>query len=272
MEEENGIEKGLFKILGIFIVLAIAVFVLMGAIVIVDAGYRGVHKEWGRVTGTVFEEGLHFILPIAQSVDIMDIKTLKMQTDASSASRDLQDVVSTIALNYRIKSDGVVWLRKNIGLDYKFKIIDPAIQESIKASTAKFTAEELITKRPIVREEMKKNLQEKLNAISNNAIVVEEFNIINFQFSQEFTTAIEAKVTAEQKALKAERDLDRIKIEAQQKIEQAKAEAESIRIQSEALKENPDILQLRWIEKWNGLLPTYLGGSEGIILSIPSPP
>jgi regulator of protease activity HflC (stomatin/prohibitin superfamily) len=253
-----------------WIVVIVAVTVLVSSIVIIDAGYRGVHKEWGRVTGVVFEEGLHFIIPIVNTVDIMDIKTQKMQTDSSSASKDLQDVVSTIALNYRIKSESVAWLRNNIGLDYKFKVIDPAIQESIKASTAQFTAEELISKRPLVRDEMKRNLQEKMDKISNYAIVVEEFNIVNFQFSEQFTTAIEQKVTAEQLALKAQRDLERVKIEAQQKIEQAKAEAESIRIQSKALKENPDILQLRWIEKWNGQLPTYLGGTEGIILSIPS--
>ncbi|MBI4020988.1 MAG: prohibitin family protein [Candidatus Aenigmarchaeota archaeon] len=252
-------------VIGVIILLVIAA----QAIVIIEPGERGILLQWGRVTGTVFNEGLSFKFPIAETVDVMDVKTLKLETEASAASKDLQIVTSTIALNFRVKPESAIWLRQNIGLDYQFKVIDPAIQESIKAATAQFTAEELITKRPVVREQMKLNLQEKLSTLSGNSIFVEDFNIINFDFSDEFNRAIESKVTAEQLALKAERDLERIKTEAQQKIEQAKAEAESIRIQSEALKENADILQLRWIEKWNGNLPQYLGNSEGIILSLP---
>ena len=139
------------------------------------------------------------------------------------------------------------------------------IQEAIKAATAKFTAEELITKRALVREQMKINLVEKLFALGGNSFIVEEFNVVNFDFSAEFNSAIEAKVTAAQQALKAERDLDRIKIEAQQKIEAAKAEAESIRIQSLALRDNPDILELRAIEKWDGVLPIVTGGAVPFI-------
>lgn len=255
------------------VTILVLVFLLSSAIVIVGAGERGVLLEFGRVTQTVFDEGLSIKTPIAQSVDIIDIKTRKLETSSSAASKDLQIVTSIIALNYRIRPDRVAWLRQNIGLDYQFKIIDPAIQESVKASTAKFTAEELITRRPIVREEMKNTLQEKLDMLSSNSIAIEEMNIVNFEFSEEFSTAIENKVTAEQLALKAERDLERIKIEAQQKIESAKAEAESIRIQSEALNENPDILQLRWIEKWNGIVPNFIagGGTEGnFLFSLPS--
>lgn len=259
----------------IFPILLLVVIIALGTLVlsvrIIGAGERGVLLRWGAVTGTILDEGLHFITPIAESVDYMDVKTLKYETEASSASKDLQIVSSTIALNYKVKPDQVTWLRQNIGLDYRAKIIEPAIQEAIKASTAQFTAEELITERPTVRERMKQALQEKIDFLSTYSITIEDFNIINFDFSLEFNKAIEEKVTAEQLALKAQRDLERIKIEAQQKIESAKAEAESIRIQSEALKENADILQLRWIEKWNGNLPTYLGGGNGesVLLSLP---
>ncbi|MBI4182129.1 MAG: prohibitin family protein [Candidatus Aenigmarchaeota archaeon] len=255
-------------LVSLIIVLFLAA-VAAQAVTIIGPGERGVLLRWGAVTGTVFNEGLSFKLPIAETVDTMDVKTSKIETQASAASKDLQVVTSTIALNVRVRPEQVVWLRQNIGLDYRSKIIDPAIQEAIKAATAQFTAEELITKRPLVREQMKINLQEKLDSLSGGSVAVEEFNVIDFDFSEEFNRAIESKVTAEQLALKAERDLDRIKIEAQQKIEQAKAEAESLRIQSAALRDNPDILQLRWIEKWNGNLPQYLGDSEGIILSLP---
>lgn len=258
------------KALGVLLLILILAIALSQFVTIVGPGERGVLLRWGAVTGTVFNEGLNFKTPIAESVDIMDIKTLKIETKASAASKDLQIVTSIIALNYKVRPGNVVWLRQNIGLDYRTKIIDPAIQEAIKAATAQFTAEELIAQRPLVREQMKINLQEKLDTLSDGSILVGEFNIIDFNFGEEFNRAIESKVTAEQLALKAERDLDRIKIEAQQKIEQAKAEAESIRIQSQALSQNPDILKLRWIEKWNGILPQYLGSAEGLILNLPN--
>jgi len=257
----------LFAIIVIVIIFAI----LSMSVSIVGPGERGVLLRWGAVTGDVFNEGLNFKIPFIDSVDIMDVKTLKLETDASSASKDLQIVTARIALNYRLKPESVVYVRQNIGKDYQYKIVDPAIQEAIKASTAQFTAEELITKRPLVREQMKVTLQDKLDTLTHSSIMVEEFNVINFDFSSEFNRAIESKVTAEQLALKAQRDLERIKIEAQQKIEQAKAEAESLRIQSAALQENPDILRLRWIEKWDGKLPQFLSGDDqSILLSLPT--
>lgn len=243
-------------------ILGVILFITtLSSITIIGAGQRGVVTEFGAVTDRTMNEGLNFKKPFIQGVDKFDVKTLKIETQASASSKDLQIVTSTIALNFRVKAERVNYIRQTIGKqqDYVVKIIDPSIQESIKSTTAKFTAEELITKRPQVREEMKIALQEKLNNLGGSSFIAEDFNIINFDFSPEFNQAIEQKVTAEQQALKAERDLDRIKIEAQQKIESAKAEAESIRIQSEALNENPDILQLRAIEKWNGILPVYTG-------------
>jgi regulator of protease activity HflC (stomatin/prohibitin superfamily) len=215
------------------------------------------------------------------AVNIIDMKTQKLETDASAASKDLQVVKSKIALNYRVRPDNIAWLRQNIGLDYKSKIVEPAIQEAVKASTSQFTAEELITNRSLVRERMKEAMQLKLNLLSNYSISIEEFNIVDFDFSEEFNKAIEAKVTAEQQALKAKNDLERIKIEAQQNVETAKGEAEaritkakaeamSIQIQSEALKTYGDqIIKLRTIEKWQGAVPTYLGcGQDSFILNL----
>ena len=131
-----------------YLLIPVFVFLLILATdsaVIINPGERGVLLQWGRVTGIVFDEGLHFKVPIMESVDTIDIKTLKLETQASAASSDLQIVTSTIALNYRIKTDSVVYLRQNIGLDYRSKVVDPSIQEAIKAATSQFTAEELIT-------------------------------------------------------------------------------------------------------------------------------
>jgi len=255
------------------ILLVIILFILvLSTITIIGPGERGVVKRFGAVTGQVFNEGLHFRIPFADNIDIMDVKTQKEEGQANAATNDLQNVKITIALNYRIDPNSVAWLRQNIGenREISFKIIDPAIQEAVKASTAKFTAEELITKRTEVREEMNKQLRSKFETLSQNSIIVIDFNIVDFEFSSRFNAAIDAKQEAEQLALKAENDLNRIKVEKEQIITQAEAKAQALSIEGAALRDNPQIKEIRWIEKWNGELPTYLGGSEGIILSLPS--
>jgi regulator of protease activity HflC (stomatin/prohibitin superfamily) len=192
----------------------------------------------------------------------MDVKVQKAQTDASSASSDLQDVTLSVALNYHIIPDKANVVYQTIGIEFKERIIDPAIQEVTKAVSAKYSAEELITKRPAVSTAMKEALVERLLA-SN--IAVDAVSIVNFNFSKVFMDAIEAKQTAEQHALKAKRDLDRIKIEAEQKIAAATAEAEALRLQRVSI--SPDLIELRKIEanlkaieKWNGILPQVTGG------------
>lgn len=257
--------NSLKKLITGIIVVIFAVSLLFSAVFTVPAGERGVQLHFSAVTGKIYDEGLNFKIPFIQTVDKMNVKTLKVETSSSAASKDLQVVTTTLAVNYRLLPNKVAEVRQKIGQDYQSVIVDPAIQEAIKAATAKFTAEELITKRPIVRDEMKIILQEKLDSLSSHSLKVEEFNIVDFSFSPEFDAAIEAKVKAEQDALKAERDLDRIKVEAQQKIEAAKAEAESIRIQSNALRNNPSILELRAIEKWDGVLPKVTGGATPFI-------
>lgn len=132
----------------------------------------------------------------------------------------------------------------------------------MKASTAKFTAEELITKRELVRAEAKAALREKLEP---RGIMVDEFNIVNFAFSGTFNSAIEAKVTAEQSALAARNKLEQIKFEADQRVAEARGKAEAIRIESDALRSNPQILELRALEKWDGVLPQVTGSSVPFI-------
>lgn len=228
----------------------------------IDAGERGVLLTWGKPSMEVLGEGLGFKLPIAQEVKKVNIQTQKYEASASAASKDLQIVTSTIATNYHLESSQVPLLYQEVGINYQERIIQPLEQEIVKSITAKYTAEELITKREEVRNEIKDSLHDRL---INRGIVVEEVSIVNFDFSKSFNDAIEAKVTAEQQKLKAENDLKRIKVEAEQKITQAEAEAESLRIQSNALRENKDVLELRAIEKWDGKLPLVTGGAVPFI-------
>ena len=227
----------------------------------IGAGERGVVLNFGAVQPKVLNEGIHFKIPVVQTVILMDVKIQKAMTDAASSSSDLQDVDLSVALNYHIIPDKANLVYQKIGVKFKERIIDPAIQEVMKAVSARYTAEELITKRPAVSTEMQEALTSRL--LTSN-ISVDAFSIISFSFSQTFTDAIEAKQTAEQNALKAKRDLDRIKVEAEQTIAAATAEAEALRLQKMNI--SPDLIELRKIEanlkaieKWNGILPQVTG-------------
>jgi len=246
----------------LFIILLLIVIVLFGSVGTVGAGERGVLLQFGAVQDRVIGEGLYFKIPFIQTVHKMDVKIQKDEVPASASSKDLQIVTSAIAINYNILPESVNKIWQEVGKDYNQRIIAPAIQEAVKAITARFTAEELIIKREIVKEEIKNNLMERL---SKHHIVVVELNITSFDFSKAFNEAIEAKVTAEQLKLKSERDLERIRIEAEQKVVEAEGKAKAIRTEAEALTSNPKVVELRWIEKWNGETPTYWGGATPFV-------
>ena len=258
---QSAMKKGPMRL--VLIIGAILVFFLfLSPWVQIGAGERGIVLNFGAVQKNVLGEGLHFRTPIMQQVIRVDVKVQKAETDAAAASADLQDVSSKVAINYHIIPDKANIVYQSIGIQFKERIIDPAVLEVVKAVTAKYTAEELITKRPAVSDAMKLSLTERLLA---HNIAVDAFSIVGFSFSKIFMEAIESKQTAEQLALKAKRDLDRIKIEAEQTITAAKAEAESLRLQRANI--SPDLIELRKIEanlkaidKWNGILPQVTGG------------
>ncbi len=222
----------------------------------IGAGERGVvFSQFGGVREAVLGEGLRFKIPFIEDIIPMDVKIHKSETGATASSKDLQTISSVIAVNYHVVPEAASSVYQNVGLAYKERLIDPAVQESMKAIAAQFTAEELITRRAEVSNQIQDFLAVRL--IDHN-FTVDEFSIVDFDFSDQFNSAIEAKQTAEQQALKAERDLDRVRIEAEQLVTQATAEAESQRLQRETISAN--VLQLRAIEKWDGKLPQVTGG------------
>ena len=238
----------------------VGLVIIFGSFRVVGAGERGVVLTLGQVSDGVWSEGLHLKLPLVQSVKILDVKTQVESIDATAASKDLQNVTARVALNYHLDSERVNKLWQSLGAEYKIRIIDPAIQEAVKAVTAKYTAEELITKRPLVKDDIKVALAERLN---KEFIIVDEFSIVNFDFSTSFNQAIEAKVTAEQNALASKNKLEQVKYEAEQRIAEAKGEAEAIRIQAQAIQNQggAEYVNLKAIEKWNGTLPQYMLGN-----------
>jgi regulator of protease activity HflC (stomatin/prohibitin superfamily) len=236
----------------------------------VSAGERAIVLEWGKPQDVAMTEGLHFKIPLYQSIVKTDIRTQKYEADLSAASKDLQTVSTKIAINYRLNSESVVSMYKSVGLDYAIKIIQPTEQEVNKAATAQYTAEELVTKREEVREKMKLLLLEKLSA---RGIIVEEINIVDFDFSPSFNAAIEAKVTAEQEALTQKNKLEQIKYEADQRVAQAEGEAKAIKAQAEAIKAQggSEYIALQWIKQWDGKLPTMMldGDSSTMMVQLP---
>ena len=260
----GGFRKAKFLVL---LAVLLMVILMLNPFVMIGAGERGVVLNFGAVQSTVLGEGLHLRVPLMQKIIKIDVKVHKSQTDAEAASKDLQDTHSTIAVNYHILPDKANWVYQNIGVLYKERIIDPTVQEVVKAITARYTAVELITQREKVRSEIKDMLKQRLMSYN---IIIDDFSIVNFKFSQQFAQAIEAKQTAEQLALKAQWDLSRIKVEADQKIAQAKAEAEALRLQKENV--TPQLVRLRQIEaameaikKWDGHLPKVTAGAVPFI-------
>jgi len=255
-----------------YVAILIAALILiswLNPFVVINAGNRGVITTFGKVNPTVLEEGLHLRIPIMQQVTEINVQIQKGEGDGDAASRDLQQVHAKIALNYHLIPSRVAETYQAIGdlNSVGDRIIIPAVQEATKATTAKYTAEELISKRPEVRDQISQFMRDRL---LRHGIQIDEFSIVNFRFSESFNQAIEAKTTAEQLKLKAERDLERIRVEAEQKIASAKAEAESLRLQKQEI--TPDLLKLREIEnqrvaleKWDGRLPQVTGGSVPLI-------
>ena len=239
------------------VIVVVLLFVAYNSFEVVGAGERGVvFSKFGGVQLGVLGEGLRFKIPFIQTIVPIDVRIQKSETDASASSKDLQTVHSRIALNYHIAPEQASQVYQQVGSLFKERLIDPSVQEAVKAATAQFTAEELITRRAEVSGRIKDMLAERL--VPRN-IVVDEFNIVDFNFSEVFNQAIEAKQTAEQQALKAQRDLERIKIEAEQKVTEAQAEADAQRLQRETITET--LLQLRAIEKWDGVLPQVTSGA-----------
>lgn len=266
-------------IVGAIIVLIIIGVVVGSAVSIVDAGFRGVLLHWNAVelNQPPLEEGLHFIVPFQDSVVPIEVRTLKYTKSTTSASQDLQTVSTEITVNYKPEPNSVHYLYKEVGLDYENRIIQPTVEEVVKQVTANYDAEELITKRPLVKSDIEVEIAKRLGSFN---ISTDTVSITDFQFSPLFAQAVEAKVEAEQRALQAENDLRRIEVEARQfeaqavgiaqaNIAEATGEAEAINIINQALANNPYYLEWLKTQAWDGQLPLVVGEGGTPFIQIP---
>jgi prohibitin 2 len=258
------------KILAGVVTFIIIILIMSESVVIVQAGHRGVVLYVGAVENRVLGEGLHFIVPFAEQVIPLEVRTLKFQADASAASNDLQEVATTIALNYHIDPSKTNIVYQQLGADYADRIIAPTIQESVKASVAKFNAEQLITQRATVKGVIAQTISRTLSA---RDIISETIFITDFKFSQAFANQVESKVVAFQNYLTEQNNLLAVRVVANQTVVQAQAqararvanatgEAQAISLITEQLRQSPQYLQWKAINEWNGNLPYSLGGGN----------
>ena len=259
------------KIAIIAAIVAVLALILGSCFTVVPTGTSGVVMTLGKISSTPLSEGLHFKAPVIQQIEIVSNKIQVQEVDADSVSKDLQAVRSRIAVNFKVANNYSCSIYQNIGPNYQDIVFLPAVQESVKSVSAKYTAEQLITMRPQVGEEIKQALEEK---VEEYGILVEKFNIVDFEFSAEFNTAIEAKQVAEQNLIKTkteqEQQLVIAKTEAEMKKVAAEAEAEAISIKAEAQADanktinaslSDKVIEYEKIQKWDGKLPVSTGGS-----------
>ena len=255
-------------------VIIVIFYIIMDSYHLIHAGHVGVITHFGAVQEEILPEGLHFITPVKTKVIPINVRIQLVEDEASASSKDLQIVTSRVALNFYLSKQNANIIFQELGLDYETTIIAPTIQESVKSTIAKFNAEEVITLRPKVKQMIFEDMKERLQ---KNNIIVTDFSIVDFSFSTEFNRAIEEKQIAEQSALRARNDLERIKTEAEQvkvkaegdataKVEIAEAEAKAQELLRKTISDQ--IIQLRAIEKWDGKLPLYAGESGGLFLDI----
>lgn len=244
-------ERHMFKLIGGFI--ALFLLIILMPFVILNPTEQAVVFRLGSLDRTL-SEGFHFKMPLLEDVVVYPAQQIKIETIAGAASKDLQSVQSTVVVQYSIPFANLESIYRNYRKDYESIVVLPAIQDAVKASTAQFNAEELITQRAAVKEKIALLLRERF-AVAG--LQLQNVDMSDFAFSPEFDAAVEAKTTAEQLALKAEQDLKRVEFESQQRIAQAEGEAEAIRIQAEAVTSQggKDYVQLQAIAKWNGQLP-----------------
>lgn len=238
------------KIIKIAVPVLLLFWLLLASTVTIGTGKIAVMTRFGKVTGQELGEGFHFKNPLDVANEY-DIKVLKEETQAAAASKDLQDVNSTLVINYRLEAGKISEIHRTVGTLYKDKLIDPAVQEVFKGATAKFDATQLITDRPAVKADAYNELVKRLERYG---IVVQDLSITNFSFSSEFTKAIEAKQVAAQEAERAKFSLERANLDAQAQ----NAQKTSL---------SPELLQKYAIDKWDGKMPQYVGG--GSVFNIP---
>lgn len=242
----------------------------------IDAGDRGIVLTFGKASPDISQPGMHFKIPLVQSVVVYSVRTQTISfdnkqssgtsseyTSLAAASKDLQNVQIGTVVNYHINEKDVLNIYQQYGdpHSYEVNILEPIIRNTVKATSAHYNANDLIEKRSEVVAEAQAKLSQDF---ADKNAVLDNLNLVNFEYSAEYSKAIEEKVTAQQNALTEQNKLAAVQFQAQQRIAQAKGEAEAIQIQAAAIQSQGGAayVELQRIQKWNGNLPLVVGGSS----------
>ena len=277
LKSKKGLIVGLLSI--------IVYLMILPSVGMIQTGSQGVVLHFGAFTGKTLGEGIYFVKPLFETVEVMNTQVVKKEAEAHAGSKDLQEVRTDITVNYSLMPQEVGNIYRSLRRDYEIRVVDPTIQEAVKAVTARFDAENLIVERPLVKEGIETYLKAKLEPYG---IIVHGVAITNFAFSPEFAKAIERKVVATQNALESQRTLEKVRWDADQAREKARGEAEAMLKIAEASAKakllqgdaEAKILamqkanatkelvalrnveaQLRAIEKWDGAMPSVITGN-----------
>ncbi|MBR2605134.1 MAG: prohibitin family protein [Clostridia bacterium] len=268
-----------FRLVGLILVVVFAVIFLSSSFVVIPAGHTGVALTFGKVEDNVLQEGLHFKVPFVQKIVVVDNRIVKLDVNTEAFSKDLQTITTVVAVNYHVGKESSQTVYKNVGMGFEDVLITPAVNEVLKAVTAKYTAVELVSSRAEVSMLLDEGLNEKLN---NYGIFINELNIINWDFSEEYINAVEAKQVAEQNLIKTRTEQEQALViantEAQKRVIAAEAEANEIKVLAEANAESNRILtesiselliKYQTVAKWDGKLPTVMAGSDNMLIDVP---
>jgi regulator of protease activity HflC (stomatin/prohibitin superfamily) len=274
------------------IIIILVIVLATSAFVIVESGHVGVIVTLGAVQPKPLSEGFHIKKPFMDKIEQTDIRLTKAISKSVAASKDLQTVETQVTVQYSISGPVAPQTYQRIGTRevVASTVIEPAIQESVKAVTAQFTAEQLVTRRAEVKQQIQTAIESFIRVTLEDkdvptALTIANVAITDFEFSEEFNKAIELKVRAEQEALQAINEKTRRVTQAEAgyqerklaadgeayEIEAAsKAKADAIAREAKALKDNPALIQLRLAEKWDGTLPRFTGGESIPLINIDS--
>lgn len=238
--------------------------IIFGCFSSIKTGEVGIKTKFGKITDTYLSEGINFKMPY-EKIEKVNIKVQKYENkeELSTSTKDMQIVNNIkVTINYQVNGKEAVNLYKRVGNNYKQTILEPAIQETVKATISKYTSEELVTKRSEISLDINNTLNDRIKDYGINSVSVA---INNFDFSQSYNDAIEKKAVAEQEVATAKNQQQKAKIEAETKIIKAKSEAEANKNLEKSL--SPEILQQKFIEKWNGQLPTVTSANSFLDVS-----
>ena len=238
----------------------VALILLLGSFFTIPAGYCGVMTTFGAASQNVLGPGLHFKLPMVQDVVKMNVQVQKNEQTLDAASLDLQQVKTSIATNWNVDASDASWIYQKIGMESALneRIFQPVVSNAVKAVVAHYNAEELVTKRDAVRTQIEDLIRTNLKPYHVN-VDVSGVSITDFQFSSDFSSAIEQKQVAQQRAQQAQYELQQAKVEADRQIAQAQGQSEAQKLLQQTL--TPQLIQQEAIAKWDGHLPGVVGGN-----------